>query len=134
MLDAAAAVGVDGDINPRSELLKNNLVTLGVTYTICLDVVLVSGSENSTMMAPRRCIPLLFAACIHWDTGIGITRVVRGCVYQPGNSNTPCRACHRRSIVHAVGVERSSVGNNRLEQQMPGWLGERLPLNPSVVG
>ena len=79
MLDAAAVVvdGNRGDINPGSEhisLLKNNLLTLGVTYTICLDLALVSGSDISTRMAPRRCIPLLFAACIRWDTGIRCVR------------------------------------------------------------
>lgn len=86
MLDAAAAVVVDGNwggINPRSEhvsLLKNNLVTLGVTYTICLDLALVSGSEISTMMAPRKCIPLLFAACIRWETGIRFVRDNPSCL------------------------------------------------------
>ena len=109
------------DINPRSEhvsLLKNNLLTLDVTYAICLDLALVSGSEISTRIAPRRCIPLLFVACIRWDTGIRCVRdnpSVGGCVYPPGNTDTLCWACHQCCIVRRVGVERSSVGRNRLE-------------------
>ena len=79
MLDAAAAEvdGNRGEIIPRSEqasLLRNSRVTLGVTYTFCFDEAPESGSENSNRMAPRMCIPLLFAACIRCDTGIKLAQ------------------------------------------------------------
>ena len=69
MVDAAAADvrGNPAEMMPRSEqafLLRNSLVTLGVTYTICLDVAVESVRENSRRMAPKIWMPLLLAACI----------------------------------------------------------------------
>ncbi len=69
MVDAAAAdvSGNLAEMMPRSKqasLLRNSLVTLGVTYTICLDVAVESVRENSSRMAPKIWMPLLLAACI----------------------------------------------------------------------
>ena len=73
MLDTAVDGNFDGmrQRSAHASLLKNNRVTFGVTYIICLVTASESGNDTSRM-APRMWMPLLFAACIRWDTGIRV--------------------------------------------------------------
>ena len=65
-----------GNIIPRSvqaSLLRNNLSTLSVMYTICLVVTppsVLSFPDSRRMVAPRMLMAWLSAACIFRRTGI----------------------------------------------------------------